>query len=484
MLRPRNASLRLLLQVALAAVFTLALPAVAQATPVSGVQAHLTWGGVDGAEMDRQLDRAKEAGAGLVRIDVGWSSLEWDGKGRYANWYLTKVDSAVEKANARGLKVLLTLMWSPPWASDSKARNAAPRNPQDYADTLAFLARRYGDRVTAWEVWNEPNQSEFWSAADPVGEYVALLEAAYPAAKQAAPGTTIIGGVTAESDHTFVEAMYQRGAKGNFDALSIHPYSGDNSPLDPNPSYTQLSFVAGVARVHDVMLRHGDDKPLWLTEFGWSNCTIRDQALWANCVDEAKGATYLEAAYKQMATWSYVPVGVWYTLKDLSTDLGNRDHNRGLLRADGSRKPAFAAFQRASAALKAGTVTAPAPETAPAPTPTPTPEPTTTPAPTKKKPGKRLGARSASVQVLQKKMSLRRSARSGRVRVACPPAVRRCRGSIVLSVKRRGRTVPVATRRVDVKGGAPTTVAVRFSSKTLAVVSQAGGVANVEVAGG
>ena len=345
----------------------LALAPAARAGQTPAVHTHLLWGSADTAEMDRQLDWAKGAGAGLVRVDVGWASMEKDGKGRYDAWYLSKVDAVVDKAEARGLKVLFTFWETPCWASEAPddvkqgcagqwwgrdVQRYPPVNPADYGDALAYMVRRYGSRVAAWEIWNEPNLDYFFITPQPVAEYAQLVKAGYRAAKAADPSATIVAGSLADADFGFTEAAYRQGVKGHFDAWSVHPYSGDRSPLHRNEDqYIRYSFVRGVPAVRDVMLREGDDKPVWLTEFGWSTCTVRNARSYDNCVSESTQAQYLTEAYRQMRSWSYVPVGVWYNLRDRGTDLGDRVSNYGLVRHDGSAKPAYAAFRAASAEL-------------------------------------------------------------------------------------------------------------------------------------
>lgn len=366
----------LLVAAALLATFALgSFPAGASAGQVAGVQAHLLWGSVDATERVRQLDAVKDLGAEMVRVDVGWSSLEQNGKGQYSNWYLNKIDSVVNEAEARGLKLLFTFTATPCWASsapdsikqdcagswwDRGVQDYAPKNPADYADALAFLVERYRGRVAAWEIWNEPNLDSFFKAPDQASAYVALAKAAYPAAKAADPDTTVLAGSLSEAHVEFTRALYAAGIKGSFDAFSIHPYSGDRSPLDPlegqDPSWT---FIRGVPAIHQVMLDNSDNKPLWLTEFGWNTSTERDTEPWRNGVSEDTQATYIEQAYKQMALWSYVPVGITYTLKDRSSDTSYYLDNFGLLRYDHSRKPAYAAYKRGVAALAAGTTSDP-----------------------------------------------------------------------------------------------------------------------------
>jgi len=360
----------LIAAVALTLLSSLGAPAPADAAQRAGVQAHLLWSNVDGAEMDRQLDQAKDAGAKVIRVDVGWQTLEEQGKGRYSTWYLTKIDALVAKAEARDLDLLFTFVFTPCWASsapDSVKQSCSPgwydrgvgryppTNPSDYADALAFLVKRYGNRVSAWEVWNEPNLPDFFNTSDPAARYAELLKAAYPAAKAADPSTTVLGGSLSESDVEFTRALYSRGVKGNFDAFSIHPYSHDHSPLDAlDPRYVKSSFIKGVPAVHDVMTGANDDKPMWLTEFGWSTSTKRDGQPWENGVSEATQADYIAKALLQMRSWGYVEVGTVYGLVNRGSDPADHESNYGLTRLDRSSKPSVAAFRSAARSLESG----------------------------------------------------------------------------------------------------------------------------------
>lgn len=378
---PRVPSRLASLAAALVAAVLLAAPAPAGAAPhVAGVQAHVLWANVDSAEMDRQLDEVVASGAGMMRVDVGWSSIEHEHKGDVNRWYLDRLDHLVAGARARGIKLLLTLFRTPCWAStapDSLKQGCTgkwwdrgvdyypPRHPSDYADELAFLVRRYGDGVYSWEIWNEPNQRYFFNSRDPVGDYAAMVKAAYPAAKAADPRPLIVAGSLSDSDFEFADALYRRGVKGSFDAFSVHPYSGDRSPLTTSTSSPRYSFAAGIPEVHRVMRAHGDDRPLWLTEFGWSTCTARGGAPWQNCVDRATQASYLRLAFHAVRSWSYAPVAIWFKLENTTTDPADRTGNYGLLAEDGSPKPAFDAFR--AAAREMASPLAPDPPAAPVP---------------------------------------------------------------------------------------------------------------------
>jgi len=157
------------------------------------------------------------------------------------------------------------------------------------------------------------------------------------------------------SDAVFTERLYDLGIEGYFDAFSIHPYSEDRSPLDPGSErYRHLSFVRGIPAVRDVMTRHGDTRPLWLTEFGWNTSSVRGSDAWRNGVEETTQADYLSQALELLQGQPDVDVAVVYELQDVGTDRGAPLDNFGLLRHDRSPKPAFDAFRSAAASRLAG----------------------------------------------------------------------------------------------------------------------------------
>jgi hypothetical protein len=360
---------RAALAAVVAAVCAAAVPASALATE-AGVQAHLLWSGVSASEAREQLDQARLAGARYVRVDVGWSTLMPERRGKLDRRYLRRIDRVVRMANRRQLELILTFWTTPCWASsapdhlkdgcrgawwDRGVERYPPRRAADYARSLARLVERYDGRVEAWEVWNEPNLEDFFVSGRPAADYARLLRAAYPAAKRAHHGTTVLGGSLADADFSFTRALFRHGVRNRFDAWSIHPYTHDNSPLHPGGRYgRKKSFVRGIPAVRRVLEGNGDREPLWLTEFGWSTCTVRNHPdPWENCVSEEAQARYLTLAYGLMQRWAYVDVGVWFKLLNGGTNPADRIQNYGLLRVNGSPKPAYGAFVVAAASVHA-----------------------------------------------------------------------------------------------------------------------------------
>ena len=81
-----------------------------------------------------------------------------------------------------------------------------------------------------------------------------------------------------------------------------------------------------------------------MTELSWRTTSATcDEGTWAGQkpegVSDEQQAAYLAQAYHCMAQDPYVQVALWFPLQDEGTSVS------GLLRADGSRKPAFAAME-------------------------------------------------------------------------------------------------------------------------------------------
>ncbi len=136
--------------------------------------------------------------------------------------------------------------------------------------------------------------------------------------------------------------MYRYGAKGHFDVLAVHPYTGINSAVAE--ANRENSFLVGVPRMREIMLSKGDNKPIWLTEFGWHTNLRWGSEWWQTGVSEAKQAQYTGEAIDYMKRWEYVKGGILYEVQDGSSNRYEKEDNFGLLRYDGSEKPAFRSF--------------------------------------------------------------------------------------------------------------------------------------------
>jgi hypothetical protein len=313
-------------------------------------------------------ERAADLGVGWARLFVNWGFAE-PSDDVFNTVYVNGVAAEAAAYRARGIKVLVVLTGSPQWASGSASGIGPPIDAAKYAEFAAHMVAQMPS-VSAWEVWNEADDNLFWESGPDAPRYAALLRATYPAIKAANPAAIVVSTGMVGNNFGFLAQLYANAAGGSFDAVAVHT---DTACLiaPPEHFYRELdgrvgrfSFT-GYREVHQVMAANGDGlKPIWMTELGWNtsstapnSCRDGSQAGTKPAgVTEAQQARNLTKAYECMAADPFVTVSMWFSLQDIR-GRPNYDGHLGLLRADASAKPAYAAMK----ALANGTRVAPDP---------------------------------------------------------------------------------------------------------------------------
>jgi hypothetical protein len=313
---------------------------VRPAPPLGGVNATgLTFGTPTG-RVNQTIAWARSLNAHVIRVEIPWSTLE-PRRGQIDPRALAFTDQLVNRASAAGIKVLALAMSTPCWASSAppailrscrpgrtgKARAWPPSDPSAYGSFVAFLAGRYGAKLAAIEVWNEPDQAneDYFAGPRKAKRYAAVLRAAYPAIKLADPGMTVLAGSLVGSNGAFLRELYAAGIRGYYDGLSVHYYN---------------LVLASLRYIHGVQLSNGDHKPLWLNEFGWSSCWPRERIQQEQgCVTAQAQAANLSNVFRSLARTPWVGAEIVYELQ------GPRDEDFGVLTETGARKPAFGALR-------------------------------------------------------------------------------------------------------------------------------------------
>jgi hypothetical protein len=346
-----------------------------------GLETDMTWG-TGSKVQDRTMVGVQDVGAGWVRLTMVWHDIETS-PGSYSTHQLQMYDSAIAKARAGGARVVVTVYGAPEWASGRTEREAPPLDPADYARFAGAMAERYRGQVNAWEVWNEQNLTRFWPSRPDAAKYVALLKAAYPAFKSADASVPVVFGGMALNDYAYLEAAYRAAPDlgDYFDVMATHPYTFPAAPpeqgrLDANGRIDKSSFPA-YREVRRTMLDHGDEKPIWFTEFGWSTNTTHAG------VSEQQQADYLTRAYRCIEQDPYVQVAIWFEYRNnyWAGDANTWEDQLGLIRTDFSQKPAYNSFKNYQPGTTGCTYTGiTRTDATPPPDPTPDPTPTTVPA--------------------------------------------------------------------------------------------------------
>ncbi len=310
-------------------------------------------------------------GAKQVRFFVRWSDFEPGSAADFSSNGGTHsgepipagLRSNVDLVQRQGAVPIMTILGAPPWA----ARNGHPRDAAEYATFVGELAgwlaqgRGKGDPAPAYEIWNEPDAPEFWGEAPNADFYTQMLKASFAQIKGNDAGATVLTGPTTGNNYDWIQSLYAQGAKGSFDGVSVHTDTAcsvvgpDVFYRDPSGRLGQFTFL-GYREVRATMLANGDDKPIWMSELGWSttaggatSCARGEQAgKKPSGVDEPTQAAYLRKAYECLANDPYVVAATVFTLRDNAQQPAASElAHYGLLRGDGSAKPALGVFKGA-----------------------------------------------------------------------------------------------------------------------------------------
>jgi hypothetical protein len=171
-----------------------------------------------------------------------------------------------------------------------------------------------------------------------------MLKLAYQQIKGADPTSMVLTGGLAPEDSAngsispsdFVTGMYQQGAKGSFDAVADHPYSFPFlvSRSNPDSAWGQMKSI------HATMAANGDGlKKVWVTEFGAPTAGPG-----GGPVSESTQSLMLSDVIAQLRTYSWAGPLLWYSFKDAGTTSDTVENFFGLVRADGTKKPAYQLF--------------------------------------------------------------------------------------------------------------------------------------------
>jgi hypothetical protein len=298
---------------------------------------------LDGASLDRELDGVAATGSHWLRVDFPWAALEGAGRGQYS-W--APADRLVAAANARGIRLLALVAYTPTWDRPAGTTDHyQPTDPTAYAEFVAAAAQRYAPLgVHNWEIWNEPNMRDFWAPQPDVARYTQLLRlgsaaihsvdhSAFVVSAGLSPALDVAGYSVAPNE--FVAGIYSNGGGPYLQAVGMHPYSFPYAPMYPASWNTFYMMSA----THSIMAAHGDGaKAIWGTEIGWGTGTG------SQAVSEAEQSAM---AAQAVSAWNSLPFTgnlFWYDWKDINADRSNVWDNMGVLRSDGSAKPALATF--------------------------------------------------------------------------------------------------------------------------------------------
>jgi hypothetical protein len=245
------------------------------------------------------------------------------------------------EARAQGMRVVTVLGFPPAWAATSRGGHGGPSGLPQMSAWAAYVervTRQYRGLIDHWEIWHQPNSTDFWPETPDPRRYLQLLKTAYAAAKRGNPRCTVLMPGLLGPDGNgggmeYLESLIRIGAARYCDGISIHPYR-KGSP-------ESTAFARQLQRISDLSASAGGRKPIWITELSWSTEIPTG-------VSEERQAAMLARAYVLAAATGHVEGILWYRLHDWGSDRTIPDENCGLCREDLSPKPAFVAHRTLS----------------------------------------------------------------------------------------------------------------------------------------
>jgi hypothetical protein len=359
---------------------------------------------------DRTLDELKALGVDRVRVSLHWRAIAPDRRAtrrprplRYPEAHFEPHDHLLRAARLCGIDVLVNVTGGTPlWATGRRRGRPVSLqyrpDPREFERFVEMLGRRYDGRrhprVTAWSIWNEPNQGALLQPQWEDGRlespriYRRLVRAALRGLRRAGHRNSIVllgetapkgvderGATRPVRPGLFLRRLlcldedllplagaqarregcdFDRAGRLEVTGFAHHPYSVMDPPdqRHPHPDDMTLADRDRLAAVLDAAAGHGrlpPGLPFWYTEYGYQTrppdprrgVTLAEQAAW---LVRAERLTFLDrrvAAHTQFLMLDDVP------RMDAPAGSARRwgTYQSGLRFADGRRKPAYDAYR-------------------------------------------------------------------------------------------------------------------------------------------
>ncbi len=205
---------------------------------------------------------------GVVRgANVAWRVLN-PSRGAY-DW--RNLDNWVSAAEQHGVDYSYLFLATPQWASSRPHEScyagaigcaAPPANLRDWDDFVTAVAKRYRGRIRSYEIWNEPNDTHYWTGS--IDQMLNMAEHAYRIIKSIDPQAIVISPSPTYSSsgppHTWLQAYLSKGGGAYADVIGFHGYVGGNPE----------AINSVVSKIKEVINANGlGSRELWDTEAAW-----------------------------------------------------------------------------------------------------------------------------------------------------------------------------------------------------------------------
>lgn len=299
----------------------------------------------------------KASGISSLRVPIIWQTIQ--PRPHVHDW--SGLDSTIAANAAGGLGTFPFIVSTPSWMTKDWRVMPVDRAWQrkDWDRFLKALVRRYGPNgsfwiknpqlpyhpIRAWQIWNEPNASNFTVIPSPTQFGKLLITSATAIRSVDAHAKIVIGGLystpmkkppIAYPATVFLQMLYQRWPQLNryYDVMALHPYTSSARELP--------HLISGI---RDVMSRHhAQAKQLWITEMGWGSSISPERTVFEK--GPVGQAHQLKYAYTDILVhrlqWRIQRV-YWFSWDDIEGSCSFCDSS-GLFGSGDVAKPAWKVF--------------------------------------------------------------------------------------------------------------------------------------------
>ena len=287
----------------------------------------------------------------------------------------SKYQPVLDGAKQRGWKVQLTISGPVPrWATNGARDNVTRPSPNRFRKFVTAVAKHFGDQVTRWSIWNEPNHPDFLGPqfdarhrpASPK-VYRGLYAAALRGLQDAGDAKPVLMGETAPvgtgkvvAPLTFLRgalclsnAYKKQGKCQNLrvDGYAHHAYTTRKGPFfrPPSPNSVTIGVLGRLTSALDKAAAAGvlaKKLPVYLTEFGIQSTP--DPQYGVSFQQQAEYRSYSERiAYynSRVAAFSQYLLTDDEPIKGVPAIARYGGFESGLRTSTGKVKPALAGFR-------------------------------------------------------------------------------------------------------------------------------------------
>lgn len=231
-----------------------------------------------------------------------------------------RYDFVVSKYQALGINIVGMLAYGP----DS---GVFTRPDLDWwQEYITAVVDHYHDRVSVWEVWNEPDSPDYL-LPNTATNYKDLLTIAYETIKEIDPQATVLSAGLAQADPSFLTNLLAQ-ADGYFDGVGLHSYYCQDYVSTGNINQLQTDIQA----FNQLLRDQRSIAKIWITEIG---CSI-----YSSTYSQSVQTNFLSQATEWLSSQNYIAKIFLYTFRD-SDSRSDYENNFGLLELDFKPKSAW-----------------------------------------------------------------------------------------------------------------------------------------------